>query len=81
MLAEISDFICFKIKVVFTPSSYNFSASCIIFYNPKFKVDDHVKLAKCKSIFLKDIVQIGQKKFLLLIKLKMQFLGHTQLMT
>ena len=33
MLAEISDFICFKIKVVFTPSSYNVSASCSIIYN------------------------------------------------
>ena len=33
VLAEISDFICFKIKVVFTPSSYNVSASCIIIYN------------------------------------------------
>ena len=32
VLAEISDFICFKIKVVFTPSSYNVSVSCIIIY-------------------------------------------------
>ena len=28
-----------------------------------------------KIFLLKDILQIGQKKFLLLIKLKMQFLG------
>ena len=28
-----------------------------------------------KAFLLKDILQIGQKKFLLLIKLKMQFLG------
>ena len=28
-----------------------------------------------KSFWLKDILQIGQKKFLLLIKLKIQFLG------
>ena len=28
-----------------------------------------------KSFLLKDILQIGQEKFLLLIKLKMQFLG------
>ena len=28
-----------------------------------------------KTFLLKDILQIGQKKFLLLIKLKMQFLG------
>ena len=33
MPAEISDFICFKVKVVFTRSSYNVSASCIIIYN------------------------------------------------
>ena len=30
-----------------------------------------------KAFLLKDILQIGQKKFLLLIKLKIQFLGHT----
>ena len=28
-----------------------------------------------KTFLLKDILQIGQKKFLLLIKLKIQFLG------
>ena len=28
-----------------------------------------------KTFLLKDILQIGQKKFLLLIKIKMQFLG------
>ena len=28
-----------------------------------------------KSFLLKDILQIGQKKFLLLVKLKIQFLG------
>ena len=30
-----------------------------------------------KAFLLKDILQIGQKKFLLLIKLKILFLGHT----
>ena len=30
-----------------------------------------------KTFLLKDTLQIGQKKFLLLVKLKMQFLGHT----
>ena len=30
-----------------------------------------------KSFLLKDIAQIGQKKFLLLVKLKIQFRGHT----
>ena len=32
-----------------------------------------------KTFLLKDTLQIGQKKFLLLVKLKIQFLGHTQL--
>ena len=30
-----------------------------------------------KTFLLKDILQIGQKKFLFLVKLKIQFLGHT----
>ena len=30
-----------------------------------------------KTFLLKDILQSGQKKFLLLVKLKIQFLGHT----
>ena len=39
-----------------------------------FKVGDNVRISKYKTFLLKDILQIGQK-FLLLIKLKMQFLG------
>ena len=34
-----------------------------------------------KTFLLKDILQIGQKKFLLLIKLKIQFLGLMLLVT
>ena len=34
-----------------------------------------------KTFLLKDIPQIGQKKFLLLIKLKIQFLGRMLLVT
>ena len=30
----------------------------------KFKVTDHVRISKCKNIFLKDIFQIGLMKFL-----------------
>ena len=30
-----------------------------------------------KTLLLKDTFQIGQKKFLLLVKLKIQFRGHT----
>ena len=42
---------------------------------PKFKVNDHVRISKYKNILLKDMFQIGQKKFLLLMRLKIQFLG------
>ena len=46
----------------------------------KFKVGDHVRISKNKNIFLKDTHQIGLKKFLLLVKLKIQFHGHILLM-
>ena len=44
---------------------------------PKFKVGDHVRISKYKSIFAgyKDTLKIGQK-FLLLAKLRIQFRGH-----
>ena len=45
--------------------------------DPKFKVGDHVRISNTKTFLLKDTLQIGQKKFLLLVKLKMQFLGLT----
>ena len=48
--------------------------------DPKFKVSDHVRISKCKNILLKDKLQIGQKKFLLLATLKIQFLGLMLLM-
>ena len=41
--------------------------------DPKFKVGDHVRISKYKNIFVKDTFNIGQKKFLLLVKLKIQF--------
>ena len=44
--------------------------------DPKFKVGDNVRISKYKKIFAKGyILQIGQKKFLWLMKLKIQFLG------
>ena len=43
--------------------------------DPKFKVGDNVKFQNIKTFLLKDILQIGQKNFFLLIKLKIQFLG------
>ena len=32
--------------------------------DPKFKVHDHVRISKYKNKMLKDILQIGLKKFL-----------------
>ena len=43
--------------------------------NPKFEVGDNVRIQNIKTFLLEDILQIGQKKFLILIKLKIQFLG------
>ena len=37
--------LCFKIKVVFTPSSYNVSASCIITYNSSEMFDRVLNMA------------------------------------
>ena len=48
--------------------------------NPKFKVGDHVRIFKYKNILLKDICQIGLKKYLLLVKLKILYHGHMFLM-
>ena len=48
--------------------------------DPKFKAEDHVRISKYKNILQKDTHQIGLKKFLLLIKLKIQFHGHILLM-
>ena len=42
---------------------------------PKFKVGDHVRFLSTKIFLLKDMFLIGQKKFLFLVKLKIQFLG------
>ena len=48
--------------------------------DPKFKLGDYLRISKYKNIFAKDTCQIGLKKFLLLVKVKMQFHGHMQLM-
>ena len=44
--------------------------------DPKFKVGDHVRISKYKNIFAKGYTPNGQKKFLLLVKLKIHFRGH-----
>ena len=49
--------------------------------DPKFKVGDHDRISKFKKFLLKNTLQIGRKKFLLLVKLKIQFLGLVLLVT
>ena len=41
------------------------------------KVVTMLEFQNIKTFLLKDILQIGQKEFLLLVKLKIQFVGHT----
>ena len=47
----------------------------------KFKVGDLVRISKYKNISLKDILQIGMKKFLWLKKLKILFHGDILVMS
>ena len=44
--------------------------------DPKFKVGDHVRISKHKNILLNDLLEIGLKRFLWLIKLKIQLHEH-----
>ena len=44
--------------------------------DPKFKVGAHVRISKTKTFLLRDTHQIGQKKFLLLVKLRILYHGH-----
>ena len=43
--------------------------------DPKFKVGDHVRISKYKSIFAKRYSPNWSEKVLLLVRLKIQFLG------
>ena len=43
---------------------------------PKFEVGDRVRISKYRNFFAKNMLQIGQKKFLVLVTLKIQFLRH-----
>ena len=49
--------------------------------NPKFKVGENPKFMlgfqNTKTFLLKDTLKIGQNKFLLSVKLKTPFRGHT----
>ena len=48
--------------------------------DPRFKVGDHVRISKYKLFLLMDTHQTGLKKFLLLVKLNIQFHGLMLLM-
>ena len=48
--------------------------------DPKFKVGSMLEFQSIKIFLLKDMLQIGLKNFLLLVKLKIQFLGHVWLL-
>ena len=48
---------------------------------PNLKLMTMLELQNMKKVLLKDIPQIGQRTFLLLIKLKIQFLGLMLLVT
>ena len=51
-----------------TPNSYAGYKEDSNEKDPKFKAGDHVRISKYKKVLLKDTLQIGQKKFLLLAK-------------
>ena len=44
--------------------------------DPKFEVGDHIRISKYKNILLRVTHQTCLKKFLLLVKLQIQFDGH-----
>ena len=49
--------------------------------DPKFKTGDHVRIQSIKTFLLKHMLLIGQKKFLLLKRLKLESHGHMLLMS
>ena len=49
--------------------------------DPKFKVGDHVRISKYKNIFAKGYAPNWSENVLLLVKLKIQFLGLMLLVT
>ena len=74
----------FKMKPIdVTSDSY---AECIEDFNKKKKILNltltiMLEFQNIKTFLLKDTLQIGRKKFLLLVKLKIQFLGLMLLVT
>ena len=63
-----------------TDDSYANKMKILIKKILNLKLVTMLEFQNIKTFLLKDILQIGQKKFLLLIKLKMQFLGLMLLM-
>ena len=44
---------------------------------PKFNVGENIRISKYKNIFAKECTLNWSEKFLLVVKLKIKFLGHT----
>ena len=63
-----------------TDDSYANKMKILIKKILNLKLVTMLEFQNIKTFLLKDILQIGQKKFLLLVKLKIQFLGHMLLM-
>ena len=68
--------------------SIDVTGDCYAEYNedynkrdPKFKLVTTLEFQNIKTFLIKDMLQVGQKKFLLLVKLKIQFRGLMLLMT
>ena len=47
---------------------------------PKFKVNDHLRISKYKNVFAKGYIPNWSEEVLLLMRLKIQFLGLILLM-
>ena len=67
--ADVKDNICIGFKKEVSDKS------------PKFKIGDHVRILYTKIFLLRGICQIGQKKYLLLRKLKILYHVYMLLMT
>ena len=64
-----------------TDNSYANKMKILIKKILNLKLVTMLEFQNIKTFLLKDILQIGQKKFLLLTKLKVQFLGLMLLVT
>ena len=61
--------------IVVKDNTYVHFKKKVIDEDPKFKVGDHVRISKYKNIFAEGYTPNWSEKFLLLVKLKIQFHG------